>query len=554
MNRSSLFASIIAALAGTAIAADNGAIVEPGKALTPQQLASLTPSDSVNVFQTTREDLLKLGDPRVKVALDPALMTFTPPAIDKRNFRTIKSADYAPDRIFVRFKPGTTPEQMDAASRVAGKPEILHESCLVNGLYSVRITSMTVPEAVDAYLNHPAVLYAEPQYYSRTQATPNDVLFSTQWAMKTANAGARTVNAWDERTNALFVIVAIVDSGIDVTHGDLAGNLWSNSDEIVGNGIDDDGNGYVDDNRGWDYWDNDNTPDPTCNDHGTLMAGVVGARGNNSSSIAGVCWRVQLMNLRLEAPPSPSCDSLVSAVLATEYAAANGARISNHSYVSSTFSQALFDTFAAVQAAGHIAFAAAGNSTTNNDVTPYYPANYALGNIISVAAMMQDGSRRPSSNVGVNTVDLAAPGDDIVSITFGDSVLATGGTSLAAPHVAGTAALMLATYPSLTFTQVRERILNTVVTSAEWAPLVATGGRLDSHAALGIWLDPTSVVAGNGSFATPYRNFTGAYVTRGNSYMINLKTTTTYPLQPTERTIDRPIILRAPAGVTATVQ
>ncbi len=554
MNRSSLIASIIASLAGAAIAADNGAIVEPGKALSPQQLANLSPADTVNVYQTTREDLLKLGDPRVKVPLDPSLMTFTPPAIDKRNFRTVKPSDYAPDSLFVRFKPGTTPEQMDAAHRAAGKAEVLHESSLVNDLYAVRVSSLTVPEAVVAYLDHPAVLYAEPQYYSRTQATPNDILFSTQWALKTANAGARTVNAWDERTNALSVIVAIIDGGIDVTHGDLAGNLWSNADEIVGNGIDDDGNGYIDDNRGWDYWDNDNTPDPTCSNHGTLMAGVVGARGNNSSSIAGVCWRVQLMNLRLEAPPSPSCASLVSAVLATEYAAANGARISNHSYVSPTFSQSLFDTLAATQAAGHIAFAAAGNSTTNNDVTPYYPANYALENVISVAAMLENGSRRPSSNVGVNTVDLAAPGDDIVSLTFGNSVLATGGTSLAAPHVAGTAALILATYPTLTYSQIRERILNTVVTSTEWSTLVASGGRLDSHAALGIWLDPTSVVAGNGSFATPYRNFTGAYVTRGNSYLINLKTTATYPLQPTERTINRPIILRATAGVTATVQ
>ncbi|MCX5691956.1 MAG: S8 family serine peptidase, partial [Planctomycetota bacterium] len=351
-------------------------LVRPGEALTAEEVAQLRGSDAVNIYQTTREELLKIGDPRCKVRLDPSQMDFDPPAIDKRNFRTIAAdAQYVPDTVYVRFKPGTTLEQKAQAHAAIGNVQINWESCLVNDLYQIALPGLNVPAAVNAYLDNPAVLYAEPSYLSSRDDTPNDPSFVDLWGLKAGTGGIRAEYAWDEATDASNIIVAVVDSGVDHTHADITSNMWVNPGEIQGNGIDDDGNGRIDDFRGWNFAANNNSTRPSCSDHGTHVAGTIGAVGDNNTAVAGICWRVKIMAVRCEYTPDTTCRSLANTAMGVEYAAANGARIVNCSYGGGPFSQADFDVFAAAQAAGMTAACAAGNGGSdgvgdNNDSSP----------------------------------------------------------------------------------------------------------------------------------------------------------------------------------------
>ncbi len=239
-----------------------------------------------------------------------------------------------------------------------------------------------------------------------------DPLFDQQWALKAISAPA----AWSVTRGSKDVVVAVVDSGIAADHPDLTGNIWTNPGESGGgresNGHDDDGNGYADDWRGWDWIDDDNRP-ADLSGHGTHSAGVIGARGNDGTGMTGINWEVSLMPLRaLDGADHGSAPDVAAAF---RYAGRMGADIVNASFSGAGFSQ---DVLSAIQGAPDTLFVvAAGNEQADNDSTPAYPCNYSAANVVCVAASNQKGALTDFSNYGPSTVDLAAPGTTILGPT-----------------------------------------------------------------------------------------------------------------------------------------
>ena len=256
-----------------------------------------------------------------------------------------------------------------------------------------------------------------------------------------ADADIDALEAWQVSQGSSNVVVGVLDSGVDYTHPDLASQMWVNPGEDCAgcrsNGLDDDANGYVDDWRGWDFAGNDNDP-MDDNGHGTHVAGTIGAR-QDSQGVVGVSWRVRLMPLKFIGANGEG--TAADAVRAVLYAAANGAQITNNSYGGDGFSQAMLDAIQTSDAAGSLFVAAAGNDFSNNDEAPVYPADYDVPNVLTVAASDHFDRKAWFSNYGAASVDLAAPGFGIYSTWPGGGYRSSDGTSMAAPHVAGAAAL-----------------------------------------------------------------------------------------------------------------
>ena len=423
---------------------------------------------------------------------------------------------YDPTTLIVRFhQTASERDRQDLRSAVAGLPLRRFESLPGLELISVGIP---VEQAID--ILSPFVEYAEPNWIVRANQTiPNDQFFNLQWGIHntgqtiqgdvgTPDADIDGVEAWDTSTGSANFVVAVIDTGTQYTHPDLDANIWSNPGEIAGNGQDDDGNGYVDDVRGWDFYSNDNNPDDT-DGHGTHTAGTVGAEGNNGIGVAGVNWQCDIAVLRFLGPQGGFTSD---AILAVNYCTTEGIKVSNNSWGGGGFSQGLYDAIDASKSVGHVFCAAAGNSGVNTDSSPHYPSSYNLANIISVAATdNRDNLANEAtwaSNYGVNSVDLGAPGVNIASTYSGSNYVWSSGTSMAAPHVAGVAALVYAANPGWGWSDVVNRILNTVRPTSAMSGVTATGGVLDANAALGSGggdvtppADPTGLVAtaGDGS-------------------------------------------------------
>jgi thermitase len=325
------------------------------------------------------------------------------------------------------------------------------------------------------------VLYAEPDHVVRQTATPDDPLFGHEWDM----SAIRAPEAWDVTTGSAQVTVGVVDTGIDATHPDLAPNLWTNPGESGGgretNGLDDDGNGRIDDVHGWDFVDEDAQPQDG-NGHGTHVSGTIAARGNDGVGVAGLNWTAAVMPLRVLGDDGSGYVSDV--VTAYAYAARKGARVVNASLGGDSFSRAEHD--AIVAAPDTLFVVAAGNDGANDDVTSEYPCDYDLSNVVCVAASDRDDSLASFSNYGAATVDLAAPGVDIASTWLGGGYALLDGTSTATPHVTGAAALLLAHDGALTVADLRNALLSSSHAVPALAGRVATGGRLDVAAALSV--------------------------------------------------------------------
>jgi subtilisin family serine protease len=295
----------------------------------------------------------------------------------------------------------------------------------INGYQHVKLPEgVDIDEALELYLEDPDVEHAEPNYLLFANATiPDDTDFNKQWGLDnngqnvngtsgTPGADIDAPEAWDVTTGSSNVIVAVVDSGVDINHPDLQANIWTNPGEIPGNLFDDDGNGLTDDVNGWDFLNNDNTPDDPFG-HGTHVAGTVAAVGDNAVGTTGVSWTAKIMPLRF-------LDALgygytADAIDAIEYATAMGADVINNSWGGSGPSSALKD---AIEASGAVVVCAAGNTIAggrNNDAIPHYPSSYNSANIISVAASDQDDNLAYFSNYGAVSVDVAAPGTNIYS-------------------------------------------------------------------------------------------------------------------------------------------
>ncbi|MGE4489816.1 MAG: S8 family serine peptidase, partial [Kiritimatiellales bacterium] len=326
-------------------------------------------------------------------------------------------------------------------------------------------------------------VYAEPNYIYSTSLTPNDSQWPL-WGMQQVSAPA----AWDQTTGEDSILVAVIDSGVDASHSDLAGNMWVNAGETgldsenndkKTNGIDDDNNGFIDDWQGWNFYGSNNDP-ADDNDHGTHCAGTVGAVGNNSIGVAGVCWNVSLVGIKFLG--ADGYGSEVDAAEAVLYATQLGAVIQNHSWGGSAGGEMLLSAFEAANSNGVLAVVAAGNSNNDNDTAPVYPASYDLPNIIAVAASDEDDRLASFSNYGSATVDLAAPGVDIVSTIPGDAYDSFQGTSMAAPHVAGAAALLWGANSGLGCLDVKAAIINSTDKIPALTGKTLSGGRLNVYA------------------------------------------------------------------------
>lgn len=322
--------------------------------------------------------------------------------------------DYVKGEVIVKYKKDVPDERINGLHQ---RMNAIKKRDIPNlRIQSVKIPDdMSVEDAIAQYKNDPDVEYAEPNYILRALATiPNDTNFTNLWGLNQASdADIDAPEAWDITQGSSSVVVAVIDTGVAYNHPDLAANIWSNSGETnCSDGIDNDGNGYIDDCRGWNFLDNSN--DPTdYNSHGTHVAGTIAAIGNNGNGITGVMWNAQIMPLRfLGVSGSGDTANAVSAIM---YAADNGARIINASWGGGGYSQALYDAINYARGKNVLFVAAAGNSGTNNDTTPFYPASYNLDNIISVAATTQTDVLASFSNFGATSVDLAAPGVNIYS-------------------------------------------------------------------------------------------------------------------------------------------
>jgi len=400
-------------------------------------------------------------------------------------------------RILVKVNTGANLARLEAFHR-ANSNAVMRTYPAIGNLQVLRLPPATsVAAALDRYRRSGLVEYAEPDYILHGFLTPNDPKFLSQWALNnvgqssgTPGADIHALSGWDVQTAASGVVVAVIDSGIRYTHEDLAANMWVNPGEIAGNGIDDDLDGYVDDIHGISAINETGDPNDDYG-HGTSVAGVLGAVGNNGKGITGVAWNVQLMACQFL---DSQLDGVVSdAIECIDYARTKGARIINASWGMPSYNtQALYDAINSTRSAGMLFVAACGNSANNNDTTnSIYPASFNLDNIIAVAATTYSDELATWSSYGPSTVDLAAPGLAVLSCAWDNDAayIADSGTSLAAPHVAGACALLWARFPNETYLQIKNRLLNGTDPLPALAGKCVTGGRLNLRKVL----DPTVV-------------------------------------------------------------
>ena len=340
----------------------------------------------------------------------------------------VKDKDqFVPHEILVKFKPGT-----DETAKAIVRQQL--DARLVNVINSIRVEYWQLPidtdtiEAVDLLNNMPVIDYAEPNYLYSPQLLPNDPDFNRSWYLNNTGQeinGARgrsgadisAPGAWDMETGNQDMVIAVIDSGVAFDHPDLKDNVWTNKNEIADNGLDDDNNGYVDDIHGWDFVNQDNNPsdyskDLYGNGHGTHVAGIIAASGNNGLGTVGVMWHAKMMPLQIFDlfEDSPFNATTMNIVLAVLYAVDNGAKIINCSFGGPSFSRAQYEAYQFAEQNGALVVAAAGNDGRDNDDFPTYPASYDLENIIAVAASDESDALASYSNFGTVSVDVAAPG------------------------------------------------------------------------------------------------------------------------------------------------
>jgi len=456
---------------------------------------------------------------------------------------------YHPSRVIVRFADAVRAQDAeDAVSRLGYSllrtARFEPSAAFPNG---VRFGIVELPkgESVENALGKlgaaPGIMYAEKdfmRYRDQSPVIPNDPRFPEMWGLQNQDlppelkdpmmsgdpvddADIDMPEAWARHTNSQEVIVGLIDTGAYIEHPDLAENIWVNDEEFNGTpGVDDDGNGYIDDIHGWDFFNNDNTVwdrderdqwGYLNDEHGTHTAGTIGAITNNATGVSGINWDIQIIILKFLGPEGGYTSD---AILALEYAVDKGAKLTSNSWGGGPFSQALKD---AIEASGILFVAAAGNSGVDNDVSPHYPSSYDSPNIIAVGASAQNDQRcyYPgwwSSNWGDTSVDLFAPGGFILSTIPPDPPPAPGeppeeayeffyGTSMATPHVSGVAAGLVSMYPDLPqypgapgwvegSPSIKGIILDTVDVKPAFEGLCVSGGRLNAANAFAMSLPP----------------------------------------------------------------
>ena len=433
--------------------------------------------------------------------------------------RALLAADFVPGELLIQFHPH--------AAEVARASVLEHVSVAVQERLSIAATGageldlvtlppgLEVQDAIRRLANNPAVAYAEPNWILTHESVSNDTHYTNGnlWGMysddlpsavgptgTTNQYGSQAEEAWAAgATGSQTVYVGIIDEGIQFTHPDLAANVWTNSFDPV-DGVDNDGNGYIDDIHGWDFSGNNNTIyDGTSDDHGTHVTGTIGAQGGNGAGVAGVNWNVTYISGKFLGSNGGTIANAVKAIdYMTNLKVKHGLNIvaTNNSWGGGGFSQALLDAITRGANENILFIAAAGNGGLdqvgdNNDSVASYPSNYnttagaGYDAVVAVAAITSSGGLASFSNYGAGTVDLGAPGAGIYSTlpsSGGSTYGSYSGTSMATPHVTGAAALYASTHPGASAAQIRQAILNSTTSTPSLNGKTATGGRLNVSA------------------------------------------------------------------------
>ena len=416
-----------------------------------------------------------------------------------------QALEHVPNELLIKLKAGQSEEaKAKVLAKIGGK---VSEKILTKtmerlgdkeGILVVR-TPLAVFEAINKMKGGAEIEFAEPNYIYHHAATATDTYFAngSLWGMYGASTtpanqfGSNAAAAWAAgTTGSKSVYIGIIDEGVQYNHPELDGQIWANPYDAV-NGKDDDGNGYIDDVRGWDFEANDNTiydggTKGSLDNHGTHVAGTIGGEANGTG-VAGVNWNVTIISGKFIGRRGGTTANAIKAIdYFTNLKTKHGLNIvaTNNSWGGGGYSQALYDAISRANNAGIMFIAAAGNNGTNNDVTANYPSNYELPNVIAVAAIDKTGALAGFSQFGAKSVDLGAPGAGIISTTAYNTYSAYDGTSMATPHVTGAVALYASTHQGATVAQIRNAILSSAVPTSSLNGKTVTGGRLDVNAAL----------------------------------------------------------------------
>jgi len=459
------------------------------------------------------------------VAANAAPASGTKQSLTKQSL-TKQDADLAPHRpgaILVAFEPTASTADRAAARSAAKATKSRRLSPKTKDTEVVTLSAGdTVTGALQRLKGKRGVRYAEPDYLLTTTAVSNDPEYTggSLWGMYGADTtpsnafGSAAATAWAQgHTGSSSVAVGIIDEGLQFAHSDLATNIWTNPDEVAGNGIDDDSNGYVDDVHGWDFINNnatvfDGNSTEGSDTHGTHVAGTIGGIGGNGAGVAGVNWAVTMVSAKFLGPSGGYTSDAVSAL---DYLRAlkrdKGLNIvtTSNSWGGGGYSSTLATAIENAGDQGMLFVAAAGNSSNDNDASPSYPSNYECTKggtrgydcVIAVASITSSGSLSSFSSYGATTVDIGAPGSGIVSTYPDNSYASLSGTSMATPHVSGAVALCASINPALTPGQLRNAVVNSARPTDALVGKVVNSGRLDIAAMVAACSPAAAAVSGS---------------------------------------------------------
>lgn len=404
-------------------------------------------------------------------------------------------AEAVPGEYLVKLKVPVKKENLQELEQKLGAP--IENVIARHRIVRIQKPKIQLPDIVIQSLEeNPIVAVAEQNFIYRINKTPNDPSFFKLWGLKNtgqsdsksegiAGIDIDAERAWDITTGSNDVLVAVIDTGVAENHSDLSGNMWINEPEAKGEvGIDDDGNGYVDDIHGYNFVEAEKPTSVSMDDHGhgSHCAGTIGGYGDDGKGIVGVAWNVKIMAVKFLGADGGG--TLEGAIEAIDYAIKNGAKILSNSWGGGGESQLLKEAIQRSHDAGALFVAAAGNDSMNNDSSAHYPSNYEVPNVLAVAAIDNKGNLAGFSNFGKKTVHVAAPGVNIFSSVTENGYATWSGTSMATPHVAGVAALLAANEPEMTSLEIKERIINTVKPIAALRNKVISKGMANAYFAL----------------------------------------------------------------------
>lgn len=413
-----------------------------------------------------------------------------------------KGHEYDKQTVLVKFKQGVTKAQkQELSGLLKGKFKDKNNDGIDDRYHKIakgRVARIDLDgsggdpaaEAMNVLQDHPYVEYAQFNYLHYNTVMPDDPRFDERYGLHntgqtggTADADIDAPEAWETSTGSHSVVVGVIDGGFSYNHEDLAANAWINPGEIAGNGIDDDGNGYIDDIHGINAKANDGDPHEG-NGHGSHCAGTIGAVGNNGKGVVGVNWSVSIMGLRFLS--NTGSGTTANAIECINYAVdmktnyGINIRVLSNSWGGAPYEQILYDAIYSAYEADILFVVAAGNNGRNTDSNPFYPACYDIPNVMSVANTNDDDNLNSGSNYGLTTVDLAAPGTNILSCNKNVTAYSKRtGTSMSAPFVAGAAALLLSVNNTLTTQQMKDYLMNYVDLIPAMAGKCVSGGRLN---------------------------------------------------------------------------